>query len=157
MAQYIPQSTLHLARLLYVRPETFRPYYVLFPHSNQIWSFSTDFCEGPQTSYFTSMRPVGAAMIHANREIDRETNGRTWRCSSVFFEPMQTRLMKHAIIKYFVTTAECYFTNGAQNLASTLLWTRFYHLSPRRFAVSGQTRLTTWTKYRCGIKAQFDG
>lgn len=100
---------------------------IILPDFNQIWSFSTDFCEGPQTSNFTSMRPVGAAP-----------------------------LKKHAIIKYFVTTVECHFMNGAQNLASTLLWTRFYHLSPRRFAVSGQTWLTTWTKYRCGIKAHFD-
>ena len=28
MALYIPHSILHLARLLYVRPETFGPYYV---------------------------------------------------------------------------------------------------------------------------------
>ena len=28
MALYIPQSIFHLARLLYVRPETFGPYYV---------------------------------------------------------------------------------------------------------------------------------
>ena len=30
MALYIPHSIFHLARLLYVRPETFGPYYVLF-------------------------------------------------------------------------------------------------------------------------------
>ena len=29
MALYIPHSTVHLARCLYVRPETFGPYYVL--------------------------------------------------------------------------------------------------------------------------------
>ena len=29
MALYIPHSIFHLARLLYVRPETFGPYYVL--------------------------------------------------------------------------------------------------------------------------------
>ena len=28
MALYIPYSIFHLARLLYVRPETFGPYYV---------------------------------------------------------------------------------------------------------------------------------
>ena len=28
MALYIPHSIFHFARLLYVRPETFRPYYV---------------------------------------------------------------------------------------------------------------------------------
>jgi hypothetical protein len=28
MALYIPHSIFHLARLLYVRPETFKPYYV---------------------------------------------------------------------------------------------------------------------------------
>ena len=28
MALYVPHSIFHLARLLYVRPETFRPYYV---------------------------------------------------------------------------------------------------------------------------------
>ena len=28
MALYIPHSIFHLARLLYVRPETFGPYYV---------------------------------------------------------------------------------------------------------------------------------
>ena len=30
MALYIPHSIFHLARLLYVRPETFGPYYVHF-------------------------------------------------------------------------------------------------------------------------------
>jgi hypothetical protein len=30
MALYIPHSIFHLARLLYVRPETFGPYYVYF-------------------------------------------------------------------------------------------------------------------------------
>ena len=30
MALYIPHSIFHLARLLYVRPETFGPYYVAF-------------------------------------------------------------------------------------------------------------------------------
>ena len=29
MALYIPHSIFHLARLLYIRPETFGPYYVL--------------------------------------------------------------------------------------------------------------------------------
>ena len=29
MALYIPHSIFHLARLLYVRPETFGPYYVI--------------------------------------------------------------------------------------------------------------------------------
>ena len=29
MALYIPRSIFHLARLLYVRPETFGPYYVV--------------------------------------------------------------------------------------------------------------------------------
>ena len=29
MALYIPHSIFHLVRLLYVRPETFGPYYVL--------------------------------------------------------------------------------------------------------------------------------
>ena len=32
MALYIPHSIFHLARLLYVRPETFRPYYVHYGH-----------------------------------------------------------------------------------------------------------------------------
>ena len=31
MALYIPHSIFHLARLLYVRPETFGPYYVYIP------------------------------------------------------------------------------------------------------------------------------
>ena len=30
MALYIPHSIFHLARLFYVRPETFVPYYVYF-------------------------------------------------------------------------------------------------------------------------------
>ena len=43
MALYIPHSIFHLARLLYVRPETFGPYYVqqdyihkapVIPHDN---------------------------------------------------------------------------------------------------------------------------
>ena len=29
MALYIPHSIFHLARLLYVRPETFGPYYIV--------------------------------------------------------------------------------------------------------------------------------
>ena len=32
MALYIPHSIFHLAQLLYVRPETFGPYYVLVQH-----------------------------------------------------------------------------------------------------------------------------
>jgi hypothetical protein len=50
---------------------------------------------------------------HANREIDRETDGRTWR-TSFLYATMQTRLLQHAntraIIKYyvpFITMAEC--------------------------------------------------
>ena len=40
MALYIPHSILHLARLLYVRPGTFEPYYgVRFPTNfPSIWS-----------------------------------------------------------------------------------------------------------------------
>ena len=38
MALYIPHSIFHLARLLYVRPETFRPYYV----RNAVVKLSTD-------------------------------------------------------------------------------------------------------------------
>ena len=33
MALYIPHSIFHLARLLYVRPETFGPYYVHWKHT----------------------------------------------------------------------------------------------------------------------------
>ena len=40
MALYIPHSIFHLARLLYVRPETFGPYYVFF---HKI-SFISQFC-----------------------------------------------------------------------------------------------------------------
>ena len=38
MALYISHSTLHLARLLYVRPETFGPYYVIlcFTYCGQV-------------------------------------------------------------------------------------------------------------------------
>ena len=36
MALYIPHSIFHLARLLYVRPETFGPYYVLTAPSTQL-------------------------------------------------------------------------------------------------------------------------
>ena len=35
MALYIPHSIFHLARLLYVRPETFGPYYVLLTHQSK--------------------------------------------------------------------------------------------------------------------------
>ena len=34
MALYIPHSIFHLARLLYVRPETFGPYYVIGSGAN---------------------------------------------------------------------------------------------------------------------------
>ena len=34
MALYIPHSIFHLARLLYVRPETFGPYYVCYVSVN---------------------------------------------------------------------------------------------------------------------------
>ena len=34
MALYIPHSTFHFARLLYVRPETFGPYYVSWDMSD---------------------------------------------------------------------------------------------------------------------------
>ena len=37
MALYIPHSIFHLARLLYVRPETFGPYYVYFVGKNSLW------------------------------------------------------------------------------------------------------------------------
>ena len=30
MALYVPHSIFHLVRLLYVRPETFGPYYILY-------------------------------------------------------------------------------------------------------------------------------
>ena len=43
MALYIPQSIFHLARLLYVRPETFGPYYVI----RQIRSREVVFGIGP--------------------------------------------------------------------------------------------------------------
>ena len=33
MALYIPHSIFHLARVLYVRPETFGPYYVVHPRT----------------------------------------------------------------------------------------------------------------------------
>ena len=38
MALYIPRSIFHLARLLYVRPETFGPYYVYLKlvHGNEV-------------------------------------------------------------------------------------------------------------------------
>ena len=36
MALYIPHSIFHLARLLYVRPETFGPYYVHREHSTNV-------------------------------------------------------------------------------------------------------------------------
>ena len=38
MALYIPHSILNLARLLYVRPETFGPYYVYFLPSGPYFS-----------------------------------------------------------------------------------------------------------------------
>ena len=42
MALYIPHSIFHLARLLYVRPETFGPYYVRSAENTPLWmdSFS---------------------------------------------------------------------------------------------------------------------
>ena len=36
MALYIPHSIFHLARLLYVRPETFGPYYVYVIVSSEV-------------------------------------------------------------------------------------------------------------------------
>ena len=36
MALYVPHSIFHLARLLYVRPETFGPYYVRYEVSKAV-------------------------------------------------------------------------------------------------------------------------
>ena len=41
MALYIPHSIFHLARLLYVRPETFGPYYV---HGTKTKAYYINFC-----------------------------------------------------------------------------------------------------------------
>ena len=49
MALYIPHSIFHWARLLYVRPETFGPYYVLVFES------------------------AGVGLKHVSRHIDRRT------------------------------------------------------------------------------------
>ena len=38
MALYIPHSIFHLARLLYVRPENFGPYYVHEKHVVATWN-----------------------------------------------------------------------------------------------------------------------
>ena len=40
MALYIPHSIFHLARLLYVRPETFGPYYVCCYNDNCITNYT---------------------------------------------------------------------------------------------------------------------
>ena len=46
MTLYIPHSIFHLARLLYVRPETFGPYYILFYQISVHlkWNFRVLFC-----------------------------------------------------------------------------------------------------------------
>jgi hypothetical protein len=36
MALYIPHSIFHLVRLLYVRQETFGPYYICLPHTSHV-------------------------------------------------------------------------------------------------------------------------
>ena len=41
MALYIPHSISHLARLLYVRPETFGPYYVVHIKFTPVYSVFT--------------------------------------------------------------------------------------------------------------------
>ena len=51
MTLYIRHSIFHLARLLYVRPETFGPYYVLLFHS------SNGYTNAPQ-SYIMYTLPV---------------------------------------------------------------------------------------------------
>ena len=38
MTLYIPHSIFHLARLLYVRPETFGPYYVSWVNVTALWA-----------------------------------------------------------------------------------------------------------------------
>ena len=56
MALYIPHGIFRLARLLYVRPETFGPYYVglhgrrpiFLPDCNPIWIFLSRFHKSPQ-------------------------------------------------------------------------------------------------------------
>jgi len=48
---------------------------ILLPDFNQIWMFSTDFRESPQISNFTEIRPVGAALVCADRWTDQLTSG----------------------------------------------------------------------------------
>ena len=45
MALYIPHSIFHLARLLYVRPENFGPYYVSKVKRSQKGAVSMSECE----------------------------------------------------------------------------------------------------------------
>jgi hypothetical protein len=42
------------------------------PDYNQIWDFSTDFNKNFAVSNFTEIRPVEAALIHADRRTDIE-------------------------------------------------------------------------------------
>ena len=60
MALYTPHSIFHLARLLYVRPETYGPYYV---HQGRIW------------------RSIKSTVITKSRKACRQINISSTRCS----------------------------------------------------------------------------
>ena len=60
MALYIPQSILHLARSLYVRPETYGPNYVTRLHDKQVKLLQTYFLSKQATS------PLHAAVVKAD-------------------------------------------------------------------------------------------
>jgi len=49
-------------------------YPALLSNFTQIWSFSTDFHKSPEDPISMKVCPVGAVLIHADRQTDRQTD-----------------------------------------------------------------------------------
>ena len=85
MTLYIPHSILHLARLLYVRPETFGPYYVhrtscKVPVNLVVFQLKFNFLDifsiNTQHIKLRENRPVGTELLNADGRMDGLTKDR---------------------------------------------------------------------------------
>ena len=75
MALYIPHSIFRLARLLYVRPETFGPYYVLVILKSTNINLYTAFTKPAELSRYSNS-------LHAERKGVRTLLGETFSASA---------------------------------------------------------------------------
>ena len=69
MALYIPYSIFHLARLLYVRPETFGPYYVC--QAGNFWTLLRTCREWLQNITWTHAEDKDSIRLKSLSETDR--------------------------------------------------------------------------------------